>query len=168
MPNRKKICKSCGRMLPLESFFRRLSVKDGRVARCRECLSEERKERLKDPKIRAKRVAYSKMWNNSPGGRRYHRNYKQTKEYKQKELLRRKAFRNIDKIKARYAVKDAVKYGRLKKNPCAICGKKGTEAHHILGYAPEHRIEVIWLCKLHHQKVEERIRNERERNNIST
>ena len=165
---RSKKCKICGRLLTLESFYRCSAVKDGRGARCKACMSREQKERLKNPEVRAYRVAYSKRWNNSLKGRKYHKKYKKTKEYKQKDRLRMQTPLNIQKSKAREAINCALRYGRTNKKPCAICGKKGTEAHHILGYAKEHWTEVVWLCNLHHRKAEERIRNERERNNIST
>jgi hypothetical protein len=158
-----KSCRKCGRILPLDAFYHCRTVKDGRKARCKRCMSGDQKERFARPEVRARRRAYSRWWNNSPRGKAYHRAYKQTEQYQEKETARRRASRNISKIKARYAVKDAVKYGRLTKKPCAVCGSEDTRAHHIFGYAPENWTEVVWLCPLHHDKAEARLRQERER-----
>jgi hypothetical protein len=34
-----------------------------------------------------------------------------------------------------------------------LCGTPKTEAHHHLGYAEEHWLDVQWLCKKHHREV---------------
>ena len=44
----------------------------------------------------------------------------------------------------------ALKMGRLTKTPC-ICGSR--EAHHYAGYDLEHALDVVWLCKEHHERL---------------
>lgn len=58
--------------------------------------------------------------------------------------------RNPEKIKARKAIYQAVKLGRIKRLPCIVCGKKKTEAHHADYSKP---LEIIWYCKKHHFSV---------------
>jgi ribosomal protein S27AE len=54
-----------------------------------------------------------------------------------------------DAYKAHTAVNNAVRDGRLKKQPCAICGTDKVHAHHQ-DYAKP--LEVKWLCaKCHHR-----------------
>lgn len=54
---------------------------------------------------------------------------------------------------ARGAVYRAVRQGRLQLEPCIVCGDERVEAHHYLGYAPEHRLDVQWLCRDHHEEA---------------
>lgn len=53
-----------------------------------------------------------------------------------------------DRTKAVAAVQVALKAGRITRTPCEDCGASSVvQAHHYKGYAPEHRLEVIWLCR---------------------
>lgn len=47
----------------------------------------------------------------------------------------------------------AVADGRLERKPCVICDEPTSFAHHANGYEPEHRLDIIWLCRLHHSLV---------------
>ena len=58
-----------------------------------------------------------------------------------------------DRWRARHAVAFARAAGDLIQEPCAMCGVPQTHAHHFLGYAPEHRLDVVWLCSLHHSEI---------------
>lgn len=53
------------------------------------------------------------------------------------------------KIRARQAINSEVKYGRVTRLPCEVCGEPKTEAHHD-DYAKP--LEVRWLCKTHHEE----------------
>jgi len=158
----EQACRSCGQVLPLERFYRCAAVKDGRRARCKPCCAEGQRARLAVPAVREGRRTYSRQWNQSLEGQAYQRAYKRTEPYRRKEKIRRVEPRNISKVKARTAVKDAVRYGRMTKKACAVCGDIQTEAHHLFGYGPEDWCNVVWLCPEHHQRAEERLRNERE------
>lgn len=50
------------------------------------------------------------------------------------------------KVRARFAVRYAVKVGKLTKLAC-FCGNKRSQAHHPDYSKP---LEVIWLCSKHH------------------
>ena len=64
--------------------------------------------------------------------------------------------------KAHYYVSNAVRDKRLfKPNSCSQCGladsgieRSMIEAHHYLGYEPEHWMDVQWLCTRCHKIVE--------------
>lgn len=56
---------------------------------------------------------------------------------------------NPEKYKARTAVSNAIRDGRLTKKPCSVCGSPKSEAHHEDYSAP---LKVIWFCKKHHLK----------------
>jgi hypothetical protein len=48
---------------------------------------------------------------------------------------------------ARWRVKDAIKFGKLTKGPCEVCGDAKSQAHHTDYTRPLH---VRWLCRTHH------------------
>jgi hypothetical protein len=50
---------------------------------------------------------------------------------------------------AHAAVSQALKSGRLLRQPCEICGKGG-QAHHD-SYHPDRWLDVRWLCAAHHR-----------------
>ena len=58
--------------------------------------------------------------------------------------------RPLVKRKASDALNNAIKSGKLKKQPCMICGEIKVEAHHYDYTKP---LEVEWLCMLHHRQL---------------
>ena len=63
--------------------------------------------------------------------------------------------RNPEKHAARKAVRQALYDGKLIRQPCWICGNPNTDAHHA-SYAPDMRLHVTWLCRLHHREIHKR------------
>ena len=57
-----------------------------------------------------------------------------------------------ERIAARNAVTHALEASHLIRGVCH-CGSSTVEAHHLFGYAKEHRLNIIWLCHLHHQEA---------------
>lgn len=57
---------------------------------------------------------------------------------------------NKDKRIAQSAISNAIRDGRLKRQPCIICSLPDAEAHH-----PNYRkpLQVVWLCKKHHSQI---------------
>ena len=66
--------------------------------------------------------------------------------YNEAMKLYNKKRRTSKQVKAREAVHCAIKSGRLKKQPCIVCGAKA-EAHHSDYSKP---LDVDWLCRKHH------------------
>lgn len=58
-----------------------------------------------------------------------------------------KTKRDPEKRAANVAVGNAVRDGRLKKEPCEVCEEVRVEAHHADYSKP---LEVEWLCSVHH------------------
>ncbi len=114
-----KHCGVCGEDKPLEAFNRNHSKRDGRQCKCKECT------------------------------RKYYRRYyaRNREEICENERARKAA--NQPQILAQRAVWLAMKSGKLKRQPCEVCGgERRIEAHHD-DYAKP--LEVRWLCKEHHQ-----------------
>lgn len=87
------------------------------------------------------RRVYAKKLRKENGGAWYHQ---QTPEQYHKRLMRQRKY-------------DAVKWGRLIPQPCAVCGGIA-EAHHYKGYSVEFALVVAWMCRLHHRQLEKYLR----------
>lgn len=137
---KEKICRVCNVIQPLENFIIGVDSKWGRTNKCRSCTRIRSRENYY--KNRERHLARSKAYENSERGkaakRRAERNH--TAKYP-------------EKAKAHWAIKRALKAGRLQKQPCEVCGALKTEGHH-----PDHTkpLVVQWLCKTHHFMVEGR------------
>jgi len=55
-----------------------------------------------------------------------------------------------ERIRARQKTYKAIRNGKLKKEPCEVCGSLQVYAHHD-DYAKP--LEVRWLCRKHHREV---------------
>lgn len=58
--------------------------------------------------------------------------------------------RNKDKMAAHSILNNAVKRGRIKREPCEMCGDTVVHGHHDDYTKP---LEVRWLCRLHHKLI---------------
>lgn len=59
---------------------------------------------------------------------------------------------NSNKRKAHSAVSNALRDGRLLKQPCVKCNNPISEAHHE-SYEKEKWLSITWLCKTHHTEI---------------
>jgi hypothetical protein len=71
-----------------------------------------------------------------------------TEEHRARDRERMAAYRaeHPEKVRARNAVNNAIRDGRMIRRPCEICGGK-SEAHHDDYNRP---LDVRWLCRKHH------------------
>jgi hypothetical protein len=99
----------------------------GRQSRCKECLLKIQRKHY--------RVNYSKFLKDEGlalGGKK-------------------RVSRSKENNKCRESVKNithaAIRSGKIKKNPCEVCGDMQVDAHHCNYSRP---LDVLWLCKLHH------------------
>jgi hypothetical protein len=53
----------------------------------------------------------------------------------------------LEQRRAHWTVHNAIRDGRLERQPCEICGVEKTDAHHDDYSKP---LEVRWLCRKHH------------------
>lgn len=121
---------------------------------------------------RIKQKEYSKIWRDKNvnksrqvGRDNFKRNSGKWKRRSKEELasyMRDYRANNYEKNAARWAVKGALRTGKLIKPPqCENCNlDKKLEAHHFMGYAPEFRLTVVWLCHNCHNQEEIRLRSD--------
>ncbi len=147
-----KKCFKCHEVKPLSCFYKHRIMKDGHLGKCKCCTKQDVARHRCDNISKIK--AYDKARANNPNrvaGRKSYAEKLQSTTEGRKKLLGYKAKyreRNPIKRKAMGVVNNAVKRGKLDKNPCEICGsEKRIHGHHDDYSKP---LEVRWLCPAHH------------------
>jgi len=134
----EKKCFKCKRKKPLEQFYKHPATSDGHLGKCKACTKKDVKERYNDPEARERIRKYEAE-----------RFKKPERKAKTLEYNRARAKRNPGKAAARRKVTNALKYGRLERKPCEVCGDQKSEGHHT-----DYRkaLDVKWLCFKHHRE----------------
>jgi|SRR5690606_6915798 len=135
-------CSHCKKLKLQEQFWsRKPSKKWSRPVQswCKECV--RRHKRLDSS--REKQKQYNYKWRNE------HKS-------EQRQYLDQYKEENLEKVRARDFVRNAVRRYGLQKLPCRECGSLKVQAHHYNGYSRKHYLDVIWLCPLHHADYEKR------------
>ena len=145
-----KRCFRCLSEKPLEGFYKHARMSDGRLNKCKECTKadviQNRLDKLEyyrsyDRKRASlpERVAAREAYQKTPEGR----------------LASSRAKRNWDaanavRRRASLMVNNAIKSGKLSKQPCFICGSENVHGHHASYDLP---LVVTWLCPKHHKEA---------------
>jgi hypothetical protein len=131
-----KTCFKCLCAKPLEAFYKHGQMGDKHLNKCKECtkadVARHRQENLE--RVRA----YDRLRASQP--HRIASRQRIVAEYTERFPKRKKA---------NTAVSNAVRDGRLHKQPCWVCGLKAV-AHHADYDRP---LDVVWLCQAHHQQT---------------
>lgn len=127
----------CGEIKPLSAFYKHKQMADGYLNKCKECTKKDVSDNYRS---------------NIDHYIEYEHKRSKISERKEKSLEYQKKRRalNKDKYYAHFSVNNAIRDGRLKKQPCEVCGNKNTEAHHDDYSKP---LEVKWLCRKHHLEI---------------
>lgn len=166
-----KHCCHCQQNFPLSFFYRDSRSSDGFFGSCKACHN--------DAVHRYEQTTKGKIARNKATA-----NYRQTEQYKLACLRRRHTpkgktaideyrrspagrlahrrnqsrYRKLypEKVAARFAVRKAIKQGKLLHPSylsCVICPNQAAEYHHHRGYDIEHHLDVIPVCYDCHVKV---------------
>ena len=127
-----KKCGKCRVIQPISEFY---PSKDGYRSRCKTCHREDAREYYKTEHY----LNYKKEYVKRPEVRRRIREKKA--EYRQRPEVR---IKNL----ARWYVHHEIRAGRLKREPCALCGKPQGQAHHNDYTQP---LLIVWLCDTCHR-----------------
>lgn len=130
-----KKCTMCGLVKASDDYYRHPFGADGRMSRCKDCT--KRAARINYRENRKHYQAYERARCQNPERRR------KAREYQSGRLARA-----AEKYRARTAVGNAVRDGRLVPQPCEVCGSEKVQAHHEDYSKP---LDVIWLCFEHHR-----------------
>lgn len=132
----EKKCFKCKTVKPLTEFYTHSKMADGHLNKCKECtkndVAQHRSENIE--KIRA----YDRERGKHP---------ERAKAAAQISSAWRKA--DIRRGRAHRAVTNAVRSGKLVRQPCERCGEIKSLAHHEDYDKP---LEVVWLCQPCHKQ----------------
>jgi hypothetical protein len=138
-------CRSCGESKPLMDFY---SQTNGSITRkCKTCTCRD---------VRANRLAkidqyteYERGRANLPHRVDARREYARTPAGRSAGNRGKRAYieRNPIKQRAHYLCGNAIRDGRLIRQPCEVCGNTKAQAHHDDYGKP---LDVRWLCTTHH------------------
>lgn len=145
-----KKCFKCREIKPLGEFYAHPQMPDGHLNKCKTCAKRDRSENYRARKDYYK--AHDRKRNKQPHRRSYiaRNNQRLRQEYPEryKEYRRREKQRHPERHQARTILGNAVRDGKIHRQPCAICGT--TENVH--GHHPDYSrpLNVVWLCATHH------------------
>lgn len=104
------------------------------------------KEHREEIRIREKKYWEAHKEQKAAKDRRYAERHREELNRKAREKYHEdKKKRTLHCI--RTSVNQAIRYGKVEKRPCEVCGATPAEAHHCDYTKP---LEVMWLCREHH------------------
>lgn len=127
-------CHNCWDLKPREAFGRNPAMRSGYLKQCKDCRrawARSYRESNRDA-IRAKQLE----WERRPDVRD-----------RAQARLQAWRLRFPERRAAQTALNNAIRDGRVKQQPCWVCGKTA-EAHHPDYSQP---LDVVWLCVGHHR-----------------
>ncbi len=137
-----KKCFKCGEEKDLSDFYKHGQMADGHLNKCKDCVKQDvRQHRKVNESVRE----YDRQrYRNDPARRE--RGQRNASAWNKK---------HPERYRAHNAVNNAVRDGKLTKEPCEVCGGKA-HAHHDDYSKP---LDVRWLCPKHHQRHHARIKD---------
>ena len=142
----KKYCRQCETDVRVADFYRARGMSDGRMSICKAChRANVRAHRLANPEHYRQ---YESARASLPHRVEARLEYQQTPEGRAAANRGKRAYldRNPVKRAAHIAVGNAIRDGRLMRQPCEVCGDVA-QAHHDDYSKP---LDVRWLCTTHH------------------
>ena len=145
-----KACFKCGETKAKTEFYKHPGMADGRLGKCKPCARVDVKAN------RIKNADYYKEFDRVRGRLPHRlalrRAYSLTVAGKESSTRGRLKYRSKhpEKYKANSAVSNALRSGRLVKQPCQECGEEKVHGHHEDYSKP---LDVIWLCSNHHTEL---------------
>lgn len=130
-----KTCFKCGECKTATDFYSHSGMSSGLLGKCKECTKKDVRERY--ALTREQRAAYERKRFADPD-----------RKAKIAEYQKKRRARDPVKDKARSAVSNALRDGRLVRQGCEVCGDKA-QAHHDDYTKP---LDVRWLCFRHHRE----------------
>lgn len=130
-----KRCRKCSTERPLSGFYKHPAMADGHLNICKECAKAASKQNYEKA---GGRPEYERRRFNDP-----------ERQVKLKQYRATSKANHPDKYKARNAVSNALRDGRLQRGACEVCGADKVQAHHDDYSKP---LEVRWLCFKHHRE----------------
>jgi len=125
-----QICFKCNKEKLLSEFYKHSQMKNGHLGKCKECAKRDVRENYQ--KNRVSLAIYDQLRNTD-------------EKRKKRKIERQRILRKLYplKYKARLKVANALRDGKIQKQPCQMCGSQYAQAHHDDYNKP---LDVTWLC----------------------
>ena len=142
-----KTCKVCNKYKYYKDYYKHPQMADGYLGKCKSCqLINTKEARERRPEYYR---AYDRDRDSLPHRVKARAEYAETEQGKARIRAGAAAWnkRNPHRKKANTAVSNAIRAGRLVRQPCEVCGEIKVHGHHDDYSKP---LEVRWLCVTHH------------------
>ena len=142
-----KPCFKCKEVKPITEYYVHPAMGDRRLNKCKECTKADVRKNYQDNIEHYKQ--YEKGRAMAPHRIEARAEYQATEIGKQNSNTAKRNYliRNPVKRSAHHAVSNAIRDGRLIKQPCEVCNEQKAQAHHDDYSKP---LDVRWLCTKHH------------------
>lgn len=132
-----QVCIECGEEKPLPEYYSHPQMANGYLGVCKGCHKlRMKRRRLTNPRVQEYDRLRDKLPHRIKRRNEYHKKWRE---------------KNPDGYRAHYLLTNAVRNGRVKKEPCSLCGTtKRVHGHHRDYTKP---LDVVWLCAKCHQRV---------------
>lgn len=175
-PTITKRCSDCKQTKSVLEFVKNRSKKDGYGCLCKPCnlkrtqkyyqtekgkANRKRYQQSKEGKLAVKRYrktekgkACIKHFRHSKKGKILEKRYNHKKE--SKAARKRYHISHPEYRESSNLVKNAITAGKLPRPDtlkCHYCPEQAEQYHHYLGYEPEHRLDVVPVCRICHNKI---------------
>lgn len=129
-----KVCFKCKEKKPVEDFYRHSAMADGYVGKCKDC---NRADVTAHRAAHRPAIAFAEK----------HRAQTPARKKQARDSQQRRKENRPEREQARYLTTNAIRDGRLIRQPCEVCRSIKVEAHHDDYTKP---LDVRWLCRKHH------------------
>ncbi len=134
-----KQCPRCKRILSVAMFSKHSKYKDGLRYWCKECVDKYSREYKKANRDLC--TKYNQDWKKRNPEKVKIAHSRNDKSYAKKHPERRRAINILYR---------AIKSGKIKRQPCIVCGNPKSQGHHEKYSKP---LEVQWVCQTHHLRL---------------
>jgi len=134
-----KECFKCHRVLSIDEFYLHPYMADGHLNKCKACT---RSDNLQN---RRKQVDHYRGYDRA-------RSSLPHRQAKRRETLDRQSRDEPEKRNARTAAGNALRDGRIRREPCYFCGTEDDLEMHHPDYSQP--LRVYWLCRVCHRKMD--------------
>lgn len=133
----QKTCFKCNCTLDISEFYKHSRMADGHLGKCKNCTRRDVSQN------RSEKREYYSLYERDRCKQPERHQYKIEQERKHRQA-------NPQKYKARQMVGNAIRDGKVLRQPCQLCGNPKSQAHHEDYGKP---FDVVWACfKCHREK----------------
>ncbi|MCJ7483868.1 MAG: hypothetical protein MUO31_12995 [Thermodesulfovibrionales bacterium] len=153
-----KTCRTCKETKPLSEFYKHSTSRDGYRSDCIKCNLQYKKHYAQTPNGRVNHLKAKRRYSKTDKCKVARKRYNNSEKGKLNARYHAKRYckQHPNRAKATHVVNHSVERGELprpKTLQCHYGNHPAREYHHWHGYAPEHWLDVVPICKKCHAKT---------------